>query len=94
QLVLLSHLLLFGDLRYLPLIYGIFFIGYFILWGLIFFVIIPLPVIGVYAGSIAGYIFKVETKTAFKANAIGIIISSLIVWGITLFFPALHNLFL
>ena len=48
-------------------------------WGLIFFVMIPLPGTGVYAGSIAGYIFKVETKTAFKANAIGIIISSLIV---------------
>lgn len=54
-------------------------------WGLIFFVMIPLPGTGVYAGSIAGYIFKVETKTAFKANAIGIIISSLIVWGTTLF---------
>ena len=54
-------------------------------WGLILFVMIPLPGTGVYAGSIAGYIFKVDTKTAFKANAIGIIISSLIVWGTTLF---------
>jgi uncharacterized membrane protein len=53
--------------------------------GLILFVMIPLPGTGVYAGSIAGYIFKVDTKTAFKANVIGIIISSLIVWGTTLF---------
>ena len=54
-------------------------------FGLILFVMIPLPGTGVYAGSIAGYIFKVDTKTAFKANVIGIIISSLIVWGTTLF---------
>ena len=54
-------------------------------FGLILFVMIPLPGTGVYAGSIAGYIFKVDTKTAFKANAIGIIISSLIVWLTTLF---------
>ena len=53
-------------------------------WGLIFFVMIPLPGTGVYAGSIAGYIFKVEAKTAFKANAVGIIISSIIVWATTL----------
>jgi uncharacterized membrane protein len=45
---------------------------------------IPLPGTGVYAGSIAGYIFKVEAKTAFKANAVGIIISSIIVWATTL----------
>lgn len=53
-------------------------------WGLIFFVMIPLPGTGVYAGSIAAYIFKIERKTAFAANAIGIFFSSLIVWVTTL----------
>ncbi len=53
-------------------------------WGLIFFVMIPLPGTGVYAGSIAAYIFKIKPKVAFKANAIGISISSLIVWATTL----------
>ena len=54
-------------------------------WGLIFFVMIPLPGTGVYAGSIAGYIFKIGAQTSFKANAIGIVISSIIVWATTLF---------
>ena len=52
-------------------------------WGLALFVMIPLPGTGVYAGSIAAYIFKMDTKKAFAANAIGITISSLIVWGAT-----------
>lgn len=53
-------------------------------WGLLFFVMIPLPGTGVYAGSIATYIFKLEKKRAFTANAIGIFLSSVIVWGTTL----------
>ena len=53
-------------------------------WGLMFFVMIPLPGTGVYAGSIAGYIFKIDAQTSFKANAIGIVISSVIVWSTTL----------
>ena len=48
-------------------------------WGLIFFVSIPLPGTGVYAGTIASYIFKIERKKAFWANTIGIFISSVIV---------------
>ena len=52
--------------------------------GLTLFVMIPLPGTGVYAGTIAAYIFKMDTKKAFVANAIGISISSLIVWGATL----------
>jgi len=52
--------------------------------GLALFVMIPLPGTGVYAGSIATYLFKMDTKKAFVANAIGITISSLIVWGVTL----------
>lgn len=53
--------------------------------GLALFVMIPLPGTGVYAGSIATYIFKMDTKKAFLANAIGITISSLIVWSVTFF---------
>lgn len=49
-------------------------------WGLMFFVMIPLPGTGVYAGSIATYIFGIERKSAFLANVIGIFFSSVIVW--------------
>ena len=52
-------------------------------WGLMFFVMIPLPGTGVYAGSIATYLFKIEKSKAFTANVIGIFFSSLIVWGTT-----------
>jgi len=53
-------------------------------WGLMFFVMLPIPGTGVYAGSIAGYLFKIEQRKAFYANTIGIFFSSLIVWGMTL----------
>lgn len=52
--------------------------------GLALFVMVPLPGTGVYAGSIATYIFKMDTKKAFVANAIGITVSSLIVWSTAL----------
>ena len=53
-------------------------------WGLIFFVMLPIPGTGVYAGTIASYIFQIPRKKAFIANTIGIFLSSLIVWGATL----------
>ena len=53
-------------------------------WGLLLFVMIPLPGTGVYAGSIATYLFKIGRKKAFIANAVGIFLSSVIVWGTTL----------
>jgi len=52
-------------------------------WGLILFVMIPLPGTGVYAGSIATYLFKIERHKAFWANTIGIFISSVIIWSAT-----------
>jgi uncharacterized membrane protein len=52
-------------------------------WGLALFVMIPLPGTGVYAGSIATYLFKMDTQKAFWANVIGITISSIIVWSVT-----------
>jgi len=51
--------------------------------GLALFVMIPLPGTGVYAGSIATYLFKMERKKAYIANCIGITISSIIVWSVT-----------
>lgn len=53
--------------------------------GLALFVMIPLPGTGVYAGSIATYLFKMERKKACIANFIGITISSIIVWTTTFF---------
>ncbi|AWX44339.1 hypothetical protein HME9304_01339 [Flagellimonas maritima] len=54
-------------------------------FGLVLFVMIPLPGTGVYAGSIASYLLKIEKRKAFLANAIGILISSLLIWAITVF---------
>lgn len=52
-------------------------------WGLMFFVMLPIPGTGVYAGTIASYLFRFEKRKAFLANTIGITLSSLIVWGIS-----------
>ncbi|WP_394348885.1 COG2426 family protein [Flagellimonas hymeniacidonis] len=54
-------------------------------FGLVLFVMIPLPGTGVYAGSIASYLLKIEKKKAFFANAIGIFFSSIIIWALTIF---------
>ena len=54
-------------------------------WGLMLFVAIPLPGTGIWAGTIAAYIFKIERKKAFYANAIGISISAIIIWTTTVF---------
>lgn len=53
-------------------------------WGLIFFVMLPIPGTGVYAGTIATYIFTLKRKPAFIANTVGIFLSCLMVWGMTL----------
>ncbi|WP_417935086.1 COG2426 family protein [Flagellimonas eckloniae] len=54
-------------------------------FGLVLFVMIPLPGTGVYAGSIASYLLKIEKKKAFFANALGIFFSSIIIWALTVF---------
>jgi uncharacterized membrane protein len=53
-------------------------------WGLMIFVAVPLPGTGVYAGTIAAYIFNIDRKKAFYANALGIFVSTIIVWISTL----------
>ncbi|NQX85481.1 MAG: small multi-drug export protein [Flavobacteriaceae bacterium] len=52
-------------------------------WGLLLFVMIPVPGTGVYAGSIATYLFNIPKKKAFIANSIGITLSSIIIWTAT-----------
>lgn len=53
-------------------------------WGLIIFVSLPVPGTGVYAGTIAAYLFGVERKRAFLANTLGIFLSCVIVWFMTI----------
>jgi uncharacterized membrane protein len=53
-------------------------------WGLLIFVMLPVPGTGVYAGTIATYLFMLDRKLAFIANTVGIFLSCLIVWMMTL----------
>ena len=53
-------------------------------WGLMIFVMIPLPVTGAYTGSFAAWVFGVEKKKAFLAVTLGVLISGLIVTAIFL----------
>ena len=48
-------------------------------WGLMFFVMIPLPVTGAYMGTLAAYIFNINRRHAYWAVSIGITISCAIV---------------
>jgi len=48
-------------------------------WGLMVFVMIPLPVTGAYIGTIAAYIFGISYKKSLIAISSGITISSTIV---------------
>jgi uncharacterized membrane protein len=52
-------------------------------YGLLLFVMVPIPGTGVYAGTIAAWIFGLEKKKAFIAITIGIFLSCVIVWSIT-----------
>ncbi|WP_017730759.1 COG2426 family protein [Nafulsella turpanensis] len=47
-------------------------------WGLMIFVMIPLPTTGAYMGTIAAYIFKLKRKEALLATSIGVVISCMI----------------
>lgn len=48
-------------------------------WGLMIFVMVPLPGTGAYMGTIAATIFKIERKRAFLAISIGVLVSSFFV---------------
>ncbi len=53
-------------------------------WGLLIFVMLPVPGTGVYAGTIAAYLFRFDRTKAFWANTIGILLSCIIVWVIAI----------
>ncbi|MEL4307756.1 small multi-drug export protein [Joostella sp. CR20] len=53
-------------------------------WGIILFVMLPVPGTGVYAGSIASYLFGMPYKQAFLANTIGIFFSCVMVMAMTM----------
>ncbi len=53
-------------------------------WGLMIFVLVPIPGTGVYAGTIAAYLFRIDRKKAFLANTLGIFISCIIIWVATI----------
>lgn len=49
------------------------------LWGLMVFVMIPLPITGAYIGTLAAYILGMDYKKSFFAVTVGVTISSIIV---------------
>tara|TARA_B100000700_G_C14753191_1_gene718557 strand:+ start:35 stop:493 length:459 start_codon:yes stop_codon:yes gene_type:complete len=54
-------------------------IGKFGAWGLMVFVMIPLPFTGAYIGTIASYIFGISYQKSLFAISIGIIISCIMI---------------
>jgi len=53
-------------------------------WGLMIFVMIPLPVTGAYTGSFAAWVFGIEKRKGFLAVSLGVLIAGLIVSAIFL----------
>lgn len=53
-------------------------------WGLMIFVMIPLPVTGAYTGSFAAWLFGIQKRKAFLAVTLGILIAGVIVSAIFL----------
>ena len=53
-------------------------------WGLMIFVMIPLPVTGAYTGSFAAWLFNIRKRKAFLSVALGVMIAGLIVTAISI----------
>ncbi|MGV3529702.1 MAG: COG2426 family protein [Flavisolibacter sp.] len=53
-------------------------VGKYGFWGLMVFVMIPLPGTGAYMGTIAAALFRIEKRQAFAAISLGILISCII----------------
>ena len=51
-------------------------------WGLMVFVMIPLPVTGAYTGSFAAWIFGFKRPQAFMAVSLGVLIAGVIVTAV------------
>ena len=50
-------------------------------WGLMIFVMVPIPGTGAYLGTVAAYIFEIEKSQAFKAISIGVIFSGILLYA-------------
>ena len=59
-------------------------------WGLMVFVMIPLPFTGAYIGTIAAYIFKIDYKKSFFSISLGVFIALTL---ISLGWPLITSLF-
>lgn len=48
-------------------------------WGLMIFVMIPLPVTGAYTGTLGSWLFNIDKKKSFMAVVLGVMIAGVIV---------------
>lgn len=53
-------------------------------WGLMVFVMIPLPITGAYTGSFAAWVFGIDKRKGFLAVSFGVLIAGLIVTAVYL----------
>ena len=53
------------------------------LWGMAFYISLPLPASGIYSGSIGGYVIGMEKKKFYLASVIGAAFAALIVTLVT-----------
>ena len=51
-------------------------------WGLMIFVMIPLPVTGAYSGTLASWLFNIDKKKSFLAVVLGVMIAGIIVTAV------------
>ena len=63
-------------------------------WGLMVFVMIPLPGTGAYLGTIAAYAFNIDKQKAFMSISVGVVLSGILLQaGLMGAFKAFEQLF-
>lgn len=62
-------------------------------WGLMIFVMIPLPVTGAYTGTFAAWLFQVDKKKGFMAVSLGVLIAGIIITSVVLTGSGLASIF-
>lgn len=62
-------------------------------WGLMIFVMIPLPVTGAYTGTFAAWLFQVKKRKAFMAVSLGVLIAGVIITTVVLTGSSLASIF-
>jgi uncharacterized membrane protein len=50
-------------------------------WGLMLFVMVPIPGTGAYLGTVAAYVFDIDKAKAFKAISIGVVLSGILLYA-------------